>query len=88
MTAWRRTGASPALKGPLAEIERALAAGRADAALAQASAWHQKDPGDVLALIGLGDALEAKHNLETAARVYGSNHRSVSGPRRLPPVRR
>ncbi len=62
----------PALQGPLAEIERALAAGHADAALAQASAWHKKDPGDVLALIGLGDALEAKQNLETAARVYGS----------------
>src|SRR5260370_141068 len=29
-------------------------------------------PGDVLALIGLGDALEAKRDLETAARVYGS----------------
>jgi tetratricopeptide (TPR) repeat protein len=62
----------PALKGPLAEIERALTAGHADAALAQASAWHKKAPGDVLALIGLGDALEAKQSLETAARVYGS----------------
>ncbi|HMG52583.1 MAG TPA: VIT domain-containing protein, partial [Kofleriaceae bacterium] len=48
----------PALHGPLAEIERALAAGRPDAALASAKAWHGKQPGDVLALIGLGDALE------------------------------
>lgn len=62
----------PALRGPLADIERALAAGNADAALARARAWHQKQPGDVLALIGLGDALEAKHDVETAARVYGS----------------
>jgi tetratricopeptide (TPR) repeat protein len=62
----------PALAGPLAEIERELAAGNADAALRRAAAWHQKDPGDVLALIGFGDALEAKKNLETAARVYGS----------------
>jgi len=62
----------PALHGPLAEIERLLAAKNADAALAQAAAWHKKEPGDVLALIGLGDALEAKQNLETAARVYGS----------------
>jgi tetratricopeptide (TPR) repeat protein len=69
MSANRR---KPALHGPLAEIERALAAGNADAALAKASAWHAKEPGDVLALIGFGDALEAKHNLETAARVYGS----------------
>jgi len=62
----------PALHGPLAEIERELAAGHTDAALARAGAWHKKEPGDVLALIGLGDALEAKHDLETAARVYGS----------------
>src|SRR4029079_4401036 len=60
------------LRGPLAEIERALSGGRIDAALAQARAWHTKDPGDVLALIGLGDALEAKKDLETAGRVYGS----------------
>jgi len=62
----------PALHGPLAEIERLLATKNADAALAQATAWHKKEPGDVLALIGLGDALEAKQKLETAARVYGS----------------
>jgi hypothetical protein len=62
----------PALHGPLAEIERALAAGNPSAALARARAWHDKEPGDVLALIGLGDALEAAHDLETAARVYGS----------------
>jgi tetratricopeptide (TPR) repeat protein len=62
----------PALHGPLAAIERALAAGKADAALARALAWHKTDPGNVLALIGLGDALEAKKDLETAARVYGS----------------
>jgi len=69
MSANRR---KPALHGPLAEIENALAAGKVDAALAKATAWHKKDPGDVLALIGFGDALEAKKDLETAARVYGS----------------
>jgi tetratricopeptide (TPR) repeat protein len=62
----------PALHGPLAEIEQALAAGQADAALARARDWHSRAPGDVLALIGLGDALEAKRDLETAARAYGS----------------
>jgi hypothetical protein len=61
-----------ALRGPLAEIERALEAGSVDRALAAARAWHDKAPGDVLALIGLGDALEARHDLDTAARVYGS----------------
>jgi tetratricopeptide (TPR) repeat protein len=62
----------PALHGPLAEIERALAAGSVDRALATARAWHDREPGDVLALIGLGDALEARHDLDAAARVYGS----------------
>ena len=62
----------PSLHGPLAEIERLLAGGKADAALAKASAWHKQQPGDVLALIGYGDALEAKKDLETASRVYGS----------------
>ena len=69
MSAKRR---KPALHGPLAEIEQALAAGHLGAALAKATAWHNQAPGDVLALIGLGDALEAKHDVETAARVYGS----------------
>jgi tetratricopeptide (TPR) repeat protein len=62
----------PALHGPLADIERSLATGSVDRALAAARAWHDKEPGDVLALIGLGDALEARHDLDTAARVYGS----------------
>jgi len=62
----------PALQGTLAEIERALATGHADDALARARAWHRQSPGDVLALIGLGDALEARRDLDTAARAYGS----------------
>ncbi|HEX3479680.1 MAG TPA: VIT domain-containing protein [Kofleriaceae bacterium] len=62
----------PALRGPLADIERMLAAGSVDRALAAARVWHDKEPGDVLALIGLGDALEVRHDLDTAARVYGS----------------
>ncbi len=62
----------PSLTGPLAEIEGLLRARNVDAALAQARAWHAKEPGDVLALIGLGDSLEAAKDLDTAARVYGS----------------
>jgi hypothetical protein len=62
----------PSLHGPLAEIERLLATGHTGAALAKATAWHQREPGDVLALIGLGHALEVKKDLETAGRVYGS----------------
>jgi tetratricopeptide (TPR) repeat protein len=66
-----RRGAT-ALSGPLAEIERAITAGDPRTALARATAWHTQRPDDVLALIGLGDALEASHDLATAARAYGS----------------
>ena len=67
--AWPPKGAPPALTGELAEIMRAP---RSDAALAKARAWHLKDPGDVLALIGLGEVLEARGDLDAAARMYGS----------------
>ncbi|HET9625481.1 MAG TPA: hypothetical protein VFP84_29135, partial [Kofleriaceae bacterium] len=65
-------GRGPALTGPLAEIEKAITGGDARGALARASAWHLQHPDDVLALIGYGDALEATHDLATAARAYGS----------------
>jgi tetratricopeptide (TPR) repeat protein len=67
--AWPPRGAPPALKGELAEIMRAP---KSAAALARARAWHLKDPGDVLALIGMGEVLEARGQLESAARMYGS----------------
>ncbi len=70
--AWPPKGAPPALTGELAEIEHALAAHDVDRALAKARDWHAREPGDVLALIGLGDALEAKGSAVTAARIYGS----------------
>ena len=70
--AWPPPNSPVALTGELATIEQALAAKRIDQALAQARDWHAKEPGNVLALIGLGDALEAKGSTTTAARVYGS----------------
>lgn len=70
--AWPPRNAPAPLKGALAEIDRALRRGQVDAALAKARAWHHREPGDVLALIGLGEALEAKRDLATAARIYGS----------------
>jgi tetratricopeptide (TPR) repeat protein len=70
--AWPPPGSPRPLKGPLAEIDAALKAGNLDGALAKAHAWHDREPGDVLALIGLGDALEAKHDAPAAARIYGS----------------
>ena len=69
---WPPPGSPDALKGPLAEIDRAIRRGNADLALEKARAWHAKDAGDVLALIGMGNALEAKQDLANAARMYGS----------------
>jgi tetratricopeptide (TPR) repeat protein len=37
-----------------------------------AEAWHQEEPTDVLALIALGEALEATKDFATAERAYGS----------------
>jgi hypothetical protein len=64
--------APPPLKGKLAEIDRLIRRGKLDDALTKAQEWHDKQPGDVLALIGLGEVLEAKKDLAQAARIYGS----------------
>jgi hypothetical protein len=40
--------------------------------LALASGWHEEQPGDLLALVALGEALEAVGDAGTAARAYGS----------------
>lgn len=60
----------PPVTGELATIQAALARGDLDGALARARAWHAREPGNVLAIVGLGEALEARG--ERAARVYGS----------------
>jgi tetratricopeptide (TPR) repeat protein len=44
----------------------------AERARSMAEAWHQEEPADVLALIALGEALEATKDLPTAERAYGS----------------
>lgn len=41
-------------------------------AVALASGWHEEQPGDLLALVAMGEALEAAGDLSTAARCYGS----------------
>jgi tetratricopeptide (TPR) repeat protein len=51
---------------------RALRADKLDVAHEIASTWHREAPGDVLALIALGEALEAKQQPARAARIYGS----------------
>ena len=70
--AWPPRDAPVALTGTLATIEQKLTRADVDGALNLARDWHAKEPGNVLALIGLGDALEAKHSLVTASRIYGS----------------
>jgi hypothetical protein len=60
------------LTGKLATVMSALAIGDTAHALEVAQAWHAEAPGDVLALIALGEALEARQDKVQAARVYGS----------------
>lgn len=43
-----------------------------DAALMEATRWHAEQPGDVLSLVALGEAYEARSDLKSAARAYGS----------------
>ncbi len=62
----------PALTGKLAAIAAALDAGHTEKAVVDALAWRREAPGDVMALIGLGEALEARGNRALAARAYGS----------------
>ena len=70
--AWPPPGSPAPLKGNLAQIDRMLRKKDLAGALAKAQAWHDKEPGDVLALIGMGEALEANKNLAQASRMYGS----------------
>lgn len=63
---------APALTGKMAAIMKAIKAGQHNSALNQAMAWRSHDPGDVLALVALGEALEAMGDKTEAARAYGS----------------
>jgi tetratricopeptide (TPR) repeat protein len=61
-----------AYDGALAQVLEAL--GREDKQTARtlAEAAHTRDPGDVMALVALGEALEAQGEHARAARAYGS----------------
>jgi hypothetical protein len=63
---------TPPYSGKLAEIMDLIARGQAEDALVQALGWRNEDAGDVMALIALGEALEASGNTGLAARAYGS----------------
>ena len=49
-----------------------VGAGGAKAAIENAFAWHREEPGDVMALVALGEALEKANEAKAATRVYGS----------------
>ncbi|MEK7859684.1 MAG: VIT domain-containing protein [Elusimicrobiota bacterium] len=58
--------------GKYKEIMDQLAAGRMEPAARAARAWVSESPGDLLALVALGEALERSAQPEAAARAYGS----------------
>ncbi|HSS78350.1 MAG TPA: VIT domain-containing protein [Thermoanaerobaculia bacterium] len=58
--------------GRFAEVKEHLAAGRISQARSLAEAWNTEAPGDVLALLALGEAWEAAGEPAAAARAYGS----------------
>ncbi len=62
----------PALTGQMASIHAAIVAGNVDQALAASLRWRNEEPGQVMALVALGEALEAAENFPLAARAYGS----------------
>ena len=59
-------------EGRYADVARQLQVGQSDAALAVAWEWAAAEPGDVLALVALSEALHAKGRDGLAARVVGS----------------
>lgn len=67
----RPRAASP-FTGRYAEVDEALSRGDVPAAVAAARRWREEAPGDLMALLGLGAALERAADPATAARAYGS----------------
>jgi hypothetical protein len=61
-----------AFTGQFKAVKERLARRDAKGALGVASAWQSSEPGDVLALVALGEASEANGDTKTAARAYGS----------------
>lgn len=59
-------------EGPLADVMNAISSGDKASALKKAIDFWRKSPGDVLALIALGEAFEANGETRSAARAYGS----------------
>jgi tetratricopeptide (TPR) repeat protein len=58
--------------GKMRMVKARLAARDASGAFAIASTWEATSPGDVLALVALGETAEATKDFSTASRAYGS----------------
>lgn len=58
--------------GRFKTVMELLSVGNTKTAVESAFAWHHEEPGDVMALVALGEALEAEGAGPAAARVYGS----------------
>jgi hypothetical protein len=59
-------------EGTLAIVMEAIEKGDRDGALHKAVEAWKASPGDVMALVGLGEAFEARGEIRSAARAYGS----------------
>ncbi len=66
-----RTEGSPYL-GRSFDIAKLITEGKFTEAMKIAIEWRAENPGDVLALVAMGETAEAAGDLETAARAYGS----------------
>jgi tetratricopeptide (TPR) repeat protein len=62
----------PPYEGNLKVVMALVAKGDAKSALEKARAWRSEAPGDVLALVALGEAFEASKDEANALRAYGS----------------
>ena len=62
----------PPLRGKMAQIDSLIRAGRVEQAVVDALRWRAEQPGNIMALVALGVALEAWGKPNLAARVYGS----------------
>ncbi len=58
--------------GPFATVMEQLAQRRIEPAVEAAFTWRKSAPGDVMALVALGEAFEAAGDFTQAARCYGS----------------
>jgi len=59
-------------EGRFKVVMEALQRGDKDHALQEANKWHADQPGDVLSLVALGEVFEARNDVKSAARAYGS----------------